>query len=272
MHKVIPLFTNENLNDTDFFELEYIDALSQGDRFKEEVHRHNFYEIFIFFSGKGKHTIDFKEYTIQKGMIHIVAPYQVHSVKRNDKTTGIVLKFSEDSILYEDVLKLMQNYALFGASPEIEAEDYMDKLKGFISIFEALEQDNLVYQKATFIHLLGSFLYFISSLSTQSKEPYSGIEIEFVKLVNQHYKKEYSVAFYAGEMNSSSKKINLAINKRFGITAKQFISRRRLLEAKRLLHHSSMLIKEVAYELGFQSPSHFSAFFYKETNMYPSDF
>jgi mannose-6-phosphate isomerase-like protein (cupin superfamily) len=37
-------------------------------------HRHGYWTIFIFLEGKGKHTIDFKEVTINAGSIHIVLP------------------------------------------------------------------------------------------------------------------------------------------------------------------------------------------------------
>ena len=41
------------------------------------------------------------------------------------------------------------------------------------------------------------------------------------------------------------------------------------MEAKNLLYHTSMSVKEIAFQLGFQSASHFFRFFKKHTGMSP---
>ena len=55
-------------------------------------------------------------------------------------------------------------------------------------------------------------------------------------------------------------------------STKEFIQKRLLLESKRLLYYSRLTVKEVAYELNFKEPAHFSNFFKKETGDYPLNF
>ena len=55
-------------------------------------------------------------------------------------------------------------------------------------------------------------------------------------------------------------------------TPKQIIDERIVLESKRLLVHSSMAIKEVAYELGYDEPTNFVKYFRKHTALTPSEF
>ena len=45
-----------------------------------------------------------------------------------------------------------------------------------------------------------------------------------------------------------------------------------MLEAKRQVRYSNLMIKEIAYNLGFEDPSYFVKLFKRQTGMLPSDF
>jgi len=63
------------------------------------------------------------------------------------------------------------------------------------------------------------------------------------------------------------------IGKRFlGRTAKRMIEERLVLEAKRLLRFTDRPVKRVAYDLGYDDPSHFSKVFKRLTDQAPQDF
>ncbi|WP_354431473.1 MULTISPECIES: AraC family transcriptional regulator [unclassified Mucilaginibacter] len=50
------------------------------------------------------------------------------------------------------------------------------------------------------------------------------------------------------------------------------INGQRVAEAKRSLQFSSTTVKEIAYELSFNSPEEFSHFFKKNTNFSPANY
>jgi AraC-like DNA-binding protein len=50
-----------------------------------------------------------------------------------------------------------------------------------------------------------------------------------------------------------------------GVSPKEFITNRLMLEAQRKLHYSEYTTKELAYELGFNDPDYFSRIFKKHT-------
>nr|WP_286174599.1 helix-turn-helix domain-containing protein [Cytophaga sp. FL35] len=52
----------------------------------------------------------------------------------------------------------------------------------------------------------------------------------------------------------------------------QIILSRLALEAKRLIHFTDKQNQEIAYELGFNDPAHFSKFFKKLTQLTPSQY
>lgn len=90
-------------------------------------------------------------------------------------------------------------------------------------------------------------------------------------LVEQHFKKEHSVAFYAGELFKSPKTLSNNFAK-LNRSPLQIIHERIVLEAKRLLTYSDKTAKEIAYEIGFEDASHLSRLFKKHTNQTPSDY
>ena len=58
-------------------------------------HRHSFYHIVLFTSGKGFHTIDFEQFPVKKGQIYFMIPGQVHSWQFEKDVDGYVLNFSD---------------------------------------------------------------------------------------------------------------------------------------------------------------------------------
>jgi len=90
-------------------------------------------------------------------------------------------------------------------------------------------------------------------------------------LVEQHFKTEHSVAFYAEKLFKSPKTLSNNFAK-LNRSPLQIIHERVVLEAKRLLMYTDKTAKEIAYEVGFDDASHLSRLFKKHTSQSPSDF
>ncbi len=94
----------------------------------------------------------------------------------------------------------------------------------------------------------------------------------FNLMVENNYRTEHEVQFYAGELNKSPKTLSNYFSIFGHKTPLQIIQERITLEAKRLFYYTDKTSKEIAYELGFDDPSHFSRFFKNQTKQTPSDF
>lgn len=94
----------------------------------------------------------------------------------------------------------------------------------------------------------------------------------FNLLVENHYRTEHEVQFYAGELNKSPKTLSNYFALYGHKTPLQIILERITLEAKRLLYYTDKTSKEIAYDLGFDDPAHFSRFFKNQTAANPSEF
>lgn len=90
-------------------------------------------------------------------------------------------------------------------------------------------------------------------------------------LVEQHFKTEHSVSYYAEKLFKSPKTLSNNFAK-LNRSPLQIIHERIVLEAKRLLMYTGKTSKEIAYELGFEDASHLSRLFKKHTSQSPSDF
>lgn len=94
----------------------------------------------------------------------------------------------------------------------------------------------------------------------------------FDRLVENNFAKHHAVSAYADMLNISPKALSKRIAKYSTLTPSEIIQRRIILEAKRMLIHTSLTVKEIGYKLGYEDPSYFIRFFSKHVNMAPQNF
>ncbi len=79
--------------------------------------------------------------------------------------------------------------------------------------------------------------------------------------IDENYKRNISLSELSAIMNINTTYFSNCFKQVFHISPKQYILNKRLSESQRLLLESEMSIKEIAYEVGFDSESYFSEFF-----------
>ncbi|MEM9647085.1 MAG: helix-turn-helix domain-containing protein [Bacteroidota bacterium] len=94
----------------------------------------------------------------------------------------------------------------------------------------------------------------------------------FNYLVDMHYKTKRKVSDYADMLFKSPKTLSNLFSIYNQKSPQQIILERLTLEAKRLIHFTDRQNQEIAYDLGFNDPAHFSRFFKKMTQMTPSEY
>lgn len=94
----------------------------------------------------------------------------------------------------------------------------------------------------------------------------------FLQLMEMHYQTQIKADFYAQRLGISEKRLNQILKEKLGKTAKQIIHQRQLTEIKRMLQTDTYSLKEIAFQLSFQSISNFNRFFKRYTGMSPSVF
>jgi len=95
---------------------------------------------------------------------------------------------------------------------------------------------------------------------------------QFNNLLEDKFITLHKVNEYAELLHVTPNHLSETIKKITGKTAGDLIHERLILEAKRLLLHSAITAKEVAYALKFNDPSYFSRFFKAQTALSPEEF
>ncbi|MDC6365265.1 MULTISPECIES: helix-turn-helix domain-containing protein [Flavobacteriaceae] len=95
---------------------------------------------------------------------------------------------------------------------------------------------------------------------------------KFNFLVDLHYKTKRKVSDYAEMLFKSPKTLSNLFSIYNQKSPQEIILQRIALEAKRLINYTDKQNQEIAYDLGFNDPAHFSRFFKKMTLMTPSEY
>ena len=92
----------------------------------------------------------------------------------------------------------------------------------------------------------------------------------FRTLVDRHVHENWPIGHYERELGTTSHLLAKACRTAFGISPKEFIGERRMLEAKRLLLFTVRPVEDIAYELGMKDAAYFSRVFKNRTGEPPS--
>jgi len=95
---------------------------------------------------------------------------------------------------------------------------------------------------------------------------------KFIKSVEEHYRKEHCVKFYADIICLTPKYLSSVIYATSGKHASDWIHEYIILEAKALLKSTDMNLKDISDILNFCTPSHFGRFFKRYTGYTPSEY
>jgi AraC family transcriptional activator of pobA len=245
-------------------------------------HRHSFYHIVLFTSGKGFHTIDFEQFPVKKGQVYFMIPGQVHSWQFEKDVDGYVLNFSEtflSSLLRNDqyleqfpFLEGIAKNSVIDLAPNV-AKEAATLLQ---SILEEDQQKEPLFKDLQRLKLLEFFILVkrnIAMPATETAARNNDLVIRnFRKLVAQHYTTLKLPKEYAALLYITPNHLNALCNDLLGKPAGEVIRDRILLEAKRLLINADMSISEIAWQLNFADNSYFTKFFKKQAGITPETF
>ncbi|ODS83461.1 MAG: hypothetical protein ABS46_06325 [Cytophagaceae bacterium SCN 52-12] len=98
----------------------------------------------------------------------------------------------------------------------------------------------------------------------------SQIAYQFKELVQVHHQAHKEVQFYADELSISENYLCKCIKETTGKAPKQWVNETTVLHSQVLLQNAGKDISTIAFELNFQSVSHFTRLFKKITGVPPS--
>ena len=106
--------------------------------------------------------------------------------------------------------------------------------------------------------------------ATRSRE--QTIFDRFIQLVNQHCRQQHQIGYYADRLCLTERYLGTVIRQTSGTTAKDWIDRALITQAKVLLRHSDKSVMQISEDLNFPNPSFFSKYFKRLTGMTPGEY
>lgn len=251
----------------------------------EQAHIHGFYEIVWFQDGSGSHYVDFSEYEVAPNTVFFISPGQIHSFDHNHQQKGFVIKICSELLSgtsSEDSIFLKYNvFNAFDRLPYYHISAYdAHKLSVIVnSIQEELAESGNIGHKEYLQSLIEMFIirversaqeedHNVFSLTRTSHRTF----LAFRKKLEENYATLHTVKDYAMLLNISTKTLTSYVSECSAYTPLEMINSRIILEAKRLLRYSNLMVKEIAFRLGFEDPSYFVKFFKRQVRCSPAEY
>lgn len=246
-------------------------------------HRTDFYQIIWFKKGSCNHMVDFNLINIQPNSVLFVDKNSIQCFDKLAVIEGEVLLFTDNFFCKEvEDTKLLRSSLLFNDLYTISTIKIENLVLIFENVFQLIKTEVDTKPDNYQSDILRKYLQNILLLSERERQnQYStiinkGTDLEcvlkFRDLLDKQYQEQKAVSKYAVQLNVTQKRLNIATLKIMDITPKQMIDARIILEAKRLLVHTTDSVKEIGYTLGFDEPTNFVKYFKKHQNITPIEF
>jgi AraC-like DNA-binding protein len=255
---------------------------TEGRYHASEPHRHNYYEIFYFERGGGEHDIDFQSYEIRDHSIHFVTPGQVHQIRRAPGSYGHIVLFTAEfyalSLNHRDLRSDVPFLIPGPPRPVLHPDEAGRGL--FLQTIGLIEQEfasDHSYREEMLRSYLNIFLLharrmFVMNGVELDDHPEHELISRLRALIERSFTTQHAPSAYAEMLSVSQNHLNSTVRMMLGTTISGLINDRIVLEAKRLLYHTELSIKEIAYALNYDDPSYFTRFFRKHSGATPQEF
>lgn len=250
------------------------------------THRPSFHQLSLFTRGQARATVDFVDHDVHPGTILHIRPGQVQRLPFDDAGEPAAVEalmvifapsFPQDLAGVGQVLRGPRRAGRW-QTEGVEFER-LTTLWGDLDTEHdraVTEQDLSDIGVALLRQILGTLLLRIARLPSTEPDPlrkpggeiYAAFEAE----VERSFALTRSVTEYAHRLGYSTRTLARACQSAMGRSAKTVIDARVILEAKRLLTHSTLPVANLSTRLGFPEPTTFGKYFKTRVGLSPGAF
>jgi hypothetical protein len=227
-------------------------------------------------------------YDYQDGTLVFIGPGQVMQVQKGVKTfepKGWALLFHPDLIKGTTLGKQIHQYSFFSyevnEALHLSEKERQIAIDCFTKIQFELQQAIDKHSKTLITSNIELFLNYCTRFYDRQfvtrDTVHKGILERFEGFLNHYFSLDNveneglpSVAVCALELNLSPNYLGDLIKKETGITAQEYIQGKIIEVAKERIFNTDQSISEIAYELGFKYPQHFTRLFKQRVGVSPN--
>jgi len=242
-----------------------------------------FYSLFLKDINCGDLKYGRNYYDYQEGTVVCMAPGQVIGIdnrkKTPQRTKSIGVLFHPDLIRGTSLGQNIKNYSFF--SYEVNEALHLSEQEKEI-VTDCIHKIQIELEHAIDKHielLLDYCMRFYERQFITRNQVNKDIIVRFEHLLDEYFQGQValteglpSVKYFADKVCLSPNYFGDLIKKETGKTAQEYIQCRIIELAKERILEGSQTVSQIAYELGFQYPQHFSRLFKKHVGYTPNEY
>lgn len=241
-----------------------------------DAHFHEFEELLLVTAGGLEHYIDFQFEQVTAPAACYVSMGKMHRIVPQPNLQGWVITYKNEFIPNSQ-LNFYSNFFTSNTIP-LTSSPCLTRFNALCQIIRG-EFEQEMQDVNTIRHLTNGLVSMIDSerkrnipIENTVKQTQIATFNTFLKLLEDNYRKDVGVAFYAEKMNMSERNLNLICKNNFQKSVSEIIETRKLIEAKQLLIHSTKSVSEICFELGYNEKSYFTRVFRSRMNYPPTEY
>lgn len=261
----------------DVVELKYVKKFLR----ENPTHTLTYYDITFITEGEGSFSIDNQDYVAAPRDVIFSQPGEMRNWDIENIANGYALIFEDKflSAVFKDSL-FVQHLSFFSFGMHSSCIHLPDEL--YIRLLQLLKdiKTEIDTYRQNDVHVLRALLYEILMLldrtyrkmipaGSENKEGSNAYIRKFIELVNDCFREQHSVRYYADKLCITPNYLNEITNSVMRVSAKQYIQDKIVEESKRLLAYTDASVSEIAFGLHFSTITYFVRFFRLHTGMTP---
>jgi AraC family transcriptional activator of pobA len=233
--------------------------------------------------GHGKYSLDFRKYTFKPNSIILISKDQETSFEfsgKNDQYVVITFTHTMVSKSASEIQQLVsfcirehfEGKQILTVAPE--DEKYLESLTHQLLTIAGHGEGN--FKSSSMFHFLQLILVYCSKLRMEqhrgTADAYTAVVGNFTTLLEKSFRNTHKVNYYTNNLNLTYSSLARYTTSYCSKTPKEIIVERIILEIKRLLSGTTLSVKEIAFQLGFDEPTNLIKYFRKYTGSTPAAF
>jgi AraC-like DNA-binding protein len=249
-----------------------------------------FYAIFLKEVKCGELLYGRSSYDYQEGTLVFIGPGQIFGVNKRDETVkpqGRALLFHPDLIRGTSLGRSIKDYTFFSYEvnealhlSEKERQVIIDCLNKIeFELMHAIDKHSKTLIVTNIELLLNYCVRFYDRQFITRGNVNKDIVAKFEQVIDEYLQSDKpqtlglpSVRYCADQLHLSANYLGDLIKKDTGKSAQEHIQLKLMDTAKERMYDSSKSVSEIAYELGFKYPQHFSRMFKKSVGASPNEY
>lgn len=235
--------------------------------------------IVLCTSGSCRIKVNLEEYDIKAPQLVTFMPGHIFELLSDvNDLDGYVISLSKRFIDMINLPGWQHQYMKMYNSPITNInEEMLNSLRIFYAIlYRAAINDKNPFRLQIIENLISVFYY--GGVSSFDNEVESNLKYKnhivdnFLELVQQHYREERLIQYYAGRLCITPKYLSKLVKDHTGRAATDWIEQHVILEARAMLQSTDLSIQQIATTLNFPNQSFFGKYFKRATGVSPKHY